>query len=89
MNVEKISWKCDGLKIMGEVYLPDGNKPSPALVLCHGIPAKIKEPDDRGYPLLAESFCRQRFIVLIFNFRGAGLSEGNFDISGWTRDLEG
>lgn len=89
MNVEKISWKCDGLKIMGEVYLPDGNKPSPALVLCHGIPAKIKDPDDRGYPLLAESFCRQRFIVLIFNFRGAGLSEGNFDISGWTRDLEG
>ena len=24
---------------------------------------------------------------MIFNFRGAGLSEGHFDIMGWTRDL--
>ncbi len=38
---------------------------------------------------MAERFCRQGFEVLIFNFRGAGLSEGNFDILGWTRDLEG
>jgi fermentation-respiration switch protein FrsA (DUF1100 family) len=59
------------------------------LIVCHGIPAKVKEPDDRGYPLLAERFYQQGFGVLIFNFRGAGLSEGNFDILGWARDLEG
>ncbi|MBI5968006.1 MAG: alpha/beta fold hydrolase [Deltaproteobacteria bacterium] len=90
MNVEKISWISDGLKIIGEVYIPaDRSQPYPALVICHGIPAKVKGPDDRGYPLLAERFCRDGFFVLIFNFRGAGLSEGNFDILGWTRDLEG
>lgn len=27
------------------------------------------------------------FTTLIFNFRGTGLSEGNFDMLGWTRDL--
>ena len=90
MNVEKISWKSNGFKIIGEVYVPtDGSQPYPALALCHGIPAKVKGPDDRGYPLLAERFCGEGFFVLIFNFRGAGLSEGNFDILGWARDLEG
>ncbi len=90
MNEEKISWKSNGLEIFGEVYVPtDRSQPYPALVLCHGIPAKVKGPDDRGYPLLAERFCGEGFLVLIFNFRGAGLSEGNFDILGWVRDLEG
>jgi len=90
MKVESVFWKSDGLKISGEVYVPAGETgPFPALLLCHGIPAKIKGPDDRGYPLLAERFCREGFFVLIFNFRGAGLSEGNFDILGWARDLEG
>ncbi len=91
MKIEKISWKKDGLNIRGEVYLPraDSSESFPGLIVCHGIPAKGKEPDDRGYPSLAESFCRQGFVVLIFNFRGAGWSEGNFDILGWTRDLDG
>ncbi len=88
MKIEKVSWNIDGLKIVGEFYLP-GNGPSPGLILSHGIPAKEKGPDDRGYPLLAERFCREGFAVVIFNFRGAGLSEGNFDLRGWARDLEG
>ena len=88
MGIEKISWKSDGLTIVGELYLPaDRTGTFPALVICHGIPAKVKGPDDRGYPLLAERFCQEGFEVLIFNFRGAGLSEGDFDILGWARDL--
>jgi predicted acyl esterase len=83
MSMEKISWKSDGLTIIGELYLPAGRRGTfPALVICHGIPAKVKGPDDRGYPLLAERFCQEGFEVLIFNFRGAGLSEGDFDILG-------
>jgi dipeptidyl aminopeptidase/acylaminoacyl peptidase len=90
MKVKKVSWKSDGLNIKGEVYIPAGpTGPFPGLIVCHGIPAKVKEPDDRGYPLLAERFGQEGFAVLIFNFRGAGLSEGNFDLLGWTRDLEG
>src|SRR5512139_3310957 len=89
MKIEPISWKSDRLTIRGEIYLPSGTTgPFPALVLCHGIPAKVKGPDDRGYPVLAELFCGKGFLVMIFNFRGAGQSEGDFDILGWTRDLE-
>jgi dipeptidyl aminopeptidase/acylaminoacyl peptidase len=90
MKIEKISWKSEGLKISGAIYIPE--VPTgilPALIFCHGIPARWKGPDDRGYPLLAERFCRKGFLVLIFNFRGTGSSEGNFDLRGWARDLEG
>ncbi len=88
MKKEKISWDSDGLRIVGELYLPQSRKKVPGLIICHGIPAKVKGPEDRGYPLLAERFCRETFGVIIFNFRGAGASEGNFDILGWARDLE-
>jgi dipeptidyl aminopeptidase/acylaminoacyl peptidase len=90
MNVEKVFWMSDGLKIQGEVYFPAGrSRRYPALVICHGIPAKVKGPDDGGYPLLAEHFSEAGFFVLIFNFRGAGVSQGNFDLLGWARDLHG
>lgn len=90
MKTEKISWKSDGIRIVGETFRPTHrNPPFPALIICHGIPAKVKGPEDGGYPVLAERFCRAGFFVLIFNFRGAGSSEGNFDILGWARDLEG
>jgi alpha/beta superfamily hydrolase len=45
-------------------------------------------PEERGYALLAERFCSQGFVTFIFNFRGVGPSEGNFDIRGWVDDLK-
>lgn len=86
--VERVNLKVDGLQIVAEVYFPEGQGPHPALCICHGVPARAPAPPDRGYPLLAERFCSQGFVVLIFNFRGTGESEGNFDILDWTRDLE-
>ena len=89
MKKEAIVWKSENLKIFGEKYLPAGSPPPfPSLVICHGIPGKTKGSDDPGYPALAERFCREGFLVVIFNFRGTGASEGNFDILGWARDLE-
>jgi alpha/beta superfamily hydrolase len=76
----------DGLRLWGEVYRPDQSSP-PALVICHGIPGAPPIPEDKGYPELAERFCREGFLTLLFNFRGAGESQGNFDILAWTRDL--
>ena len=87
---KRISVQVDGLKIVGEIYYPQKlNESNPVLCLCHGIPARIPDPNDRGYPVLAERFADEGFITLIFNFRGAGLSEGNLDLLGWTRDLTG
>ncbi len=90
MVTRAVVLEVDGLKIAGQLYLPSSGDqtPLPTICICHGIPAGSPNPNDRGYPLLAERICRQGFAVFIFNFRGTGDSGGNLDISGWTRDLK-
>ena len=86
--MREVRLEVDGLNLVGELYVPPGDRVYPALCICHGIPAGPPDPGDRGYALLAERFCHAGFLTLIFNFRGAGRSEGNLDIMGWTRDLQ-
>ena len=86
--VKQIVLEIEGIILSGQLYLPDGKAPYPTVCVCHGIPDRIHDPDDKGYPLLAEKICREGFAVLIFNFRGTGASGGNFDILGWVRDLK-
>jgi len=85
--VREIRLHSDGLQLAGELHVPSEEGQHPALCICHGIPAGPPDPTDRGYTLLAERFCRAGFVTLIFSFRGAGKSEGNLDLAGWTRDL--
>jgi len=81
--------EVDGIAIVGQLYLPGNKTQYPVVCLCHGVPSgNPPDPGDGGYPLLAEKICRDGFAVLIFNFRGTGDSSGNFDILGWTRDLQ-
>ncbi len=80
--------KVDSIEIRGAVYVPAGDQKYPGLIISHGIPAGVQDPNDRGYPSLAERFCSEGFLTAIFNFRGCGLSGGNFHIRGWTRDLK-
>ena len=89
VSIKRVSLEVEGLYLAAEIYLPAGRGPHPAICICHGVPAK-RTPDaaDRGYPLLAERFSKEGFVSFIFNFRGAGESEGNFDMLGWTRDLK-
>lgn len=88
MEKRDISFELEGIRLMGQVYIPEQKKSCPALCLCHGVPRGIPDPSDQGYPLLAQRFCDAGLVTLIFNFRGTGDSGGNFDILGWTRDLE-
>ncbi len=79
----------DGLRLPGEVRLPEIKGPCPGLILCHGIPSgQQPSTGDSGYPGLAQRFCNAGFITLIFNFRGCGPAQGNLDMLGWTRDLK-
>jgi dipeptidyl aminopeptidase/acylaminoacyl peptidase len=82
-----ITIQIDGLKLPAAVLFPETKQPSPALCLCHGIPAGKYNPTEEGYPALAQRFCDAGFVTMIFNFRGTGLAEGNLDMAGWTRDL--
>lgn len=87
MREEPLVLKIEGFDIVGALYIPEGRGRRPGLIISHGIPAGIQDPQDRGYPALAERFCGEGFLTAIFNFRGCGLSGGDFEIRGWTRDL--
>jgi putative redox protein len=75
--------------LSGEVYMPDAcDRTFPAVCLCHGIPAVPYDPNEKGgYPEMAARFSQAGFVALAFNFRGAGPSQGNIDMIGWTHDL--
>jgi fermentation-respiration switch protein FrsA (DUF1100 family) len=88
VHKDYVALEVDGIAIVGQLYLPGSRAQYPVVCLCHGVPSgNPPDPDDGGYPLLAENICRDGLAVFIFNFRGAGDSGGNFDILGWTRDL--
>jgi dipeptidyl aminopeptidase/acylaminoacyl peptidase len=89
LKKQEVSFKSDNLNLYGELYFPTPiTLNNPALIICHGIPAVPHNPAERGYAELAETFCTNGFITLIFNFRGSGQSQGNFDLNGWTQDLK-
>lgn len=86
---QSISFLSDSYIIRGKFFIPDGATGAfPFVCFCHGIPAKPYDPADKGYEELARKFSREGFATFIFNFRGAGESEGDFDILGWARDLK-
>ena len=78
---------CDGITLRGELFLPQSITQIKMVVICHGIPRERPREGDPGYLPLAERFVREGYGALIFNFRGCGVSDGNFDIMGWGRDL--
>lgn len=82
----------DGIKILGKIFFPNIDPPRlyPVVIICHGIPGSgaLRPINDPGYEDLATKFAGLGFASVIFNFRGCGDSGGDFDILGWTRDLE-
>lgn len=64
--------------------------PSAALVLCHGFPAGPggAATSAQTYPELADRLAADTgWTVMVFTFRGAGGSEGNFSLGGWRDDI--
>ncbi|MDQ4069293.1 MAG: lysophospholipase [Actinomycetota bacterium] len=83
--------ESSGLRLSGFLARPPAAGPSaPGLVLCHGFPAGPGGAATSGqtYPQLAERLAAETgWVVLTFNFRGTGASEGNFSLAGWLDDL--
>lgn len=62
----------------------------PGLLICHGFPNLNQggSLSARSFPELAERIATEMgWMVLVFTFRGAGDSEGNFSMHGWRDDL--
>lgn len=92
MKSVPVALDVGGIELKGEIYLPAAGRGAkfPALLICHGVPRGIRTAPDRnqGYRFLAKYFSGAGFAAMIFNFRGTGESGGDFDLMGWTKDLQ-
>jgi dipeptidyl aminopeptidase/acylaminoacyl peptidase len=79
---EEVSFFNGGLNFSGTLYLPNGNQPCPALVVVH--PASAAERTDPFYDHLKTELPVHGIAVLVFDRRGSGASEGDFE----TADFE-
>ncbi len=71
---EDISFQSAGLTLRGWLYRPDGAPAaSPVIVMSHGFSA-VKE---QGLPAFAERFRAAGFVVLLFDYRHLGTSDGD------------
>ena len=62
----------DGTTLRGVLYLPDTSGPAPGVVMTHGFSA-VKE---MGLPAFAEAICDAGCVVLLYDHRGLGASDG-------------
>ena len=68
---------ADGTVLLGEVRLPSGPGPHPAVVLVHGSgPSDASEID---YRYNSNAFLKKGLAVLVYQKRGSGRSGGDFD----------
>ncbi len=74
--VENVSFESEGFRLLGRVYRPNTPGRFPAVTLCHGYPGDTKNMD------LAEELALNDIAVLIFYYRGAWGSEGNYSFRG-------
>lgn len=67
-----------------------GVKGTPGVLICHGFPTRGREAPQSGksFPELADRIAKAvGWVALTMNFRGCGLSEGNFSLRGWQDDV--
>lgn len=70
---------------------PSGNTATlPGVILCHGFPIGPLDARQAGvtFPQLMDRIANDLgWAAMTFNYRGCGLSEGDFSMQGWVDDL--
>lgn len=85
MKAASLEVVSDGLRLDAGIVVPD--EPRGTAVLLHGIPSVAPpDPDDTGYPGLAERFATEGWAAAWGDMRAAKQSPGYFSIEGWVKD---
>lgn len=86
------SFRSEGIELVGHLSRPRtaAGTSVPGLVLAHGFPHLNQggRVSAKSFPELADRIATEMgWMVLVFNFRGAGRSGGDFSLEGWRADL--
>lgn len=80
MKLESITFSSrDGLELEGLIYHFDDGERRPAAVVCHPHPLYGGSMRNSLIAAIARTLADRGFVVLRFNFRGVGDSEGQHD----------
>ena len=77
-----VLFESHGAQLNGIMYAPQGAGPHPTILLLHGFPGHERNFD------LAQIFRRAGYNVMVFHYRGAWGSEGEFRFSHVLEDAE-
>lgn len=86
MEIETFETQSDGLKIYGNIHLPQG-RPAPCIICSHGLFSSKESPK---FIAIARSLAAGGFVSVRYDHRGCGISEGAIEettISGRIQDL--
>ncbi|MCU1664437.1 MAG: uncharacterized protein QOI36_4415 [Pseudonocardiales bacterium] len=72
MIVQEVEFVSEGVTVRGDLYLPEGEGPFPAVVMAGGW-CYVKE---LRQPQYAQEFAARGFAALVFDYRGLGASDG-------------
>lgn len=81
-SMHSISFKSCNKKLIGSIFMANGEGPHPTVALLHGFPGNEMNFD------LAHALRRSGYNVFIFHYRGAWGSEGNFSFSNSIEDVK-
>lgn len=75
--MKDIEFTVDGLKLKGNIFYPQNTKAkNPAILFIHGWTSEKK----RSFQY-AEALTKLGYIIMLFDMRGHGISEGNINIA--------
>ncbi|MEN8194505.1 MAG: alpha/beta fold hydrolase [Bacteroidota bacterium] len=80
-SMAPLLFPSDGTKLIGTVFLAAGLGPHPTILLLHGFPGNELNHD------IAHAIRRYGFNVVVFHYRGAWGSGGNFSFSNGLEDV--
>ncbi|NVM53754.1 MAG: alpha/beta hydrolase [Candidatus Helarchaeota archaeon] len=87
--IEKvIELKRDNITLTGMLFIPEGNRKNPAVIITHGLPSTPLPVQEKGYDALGRKICALGAVSIIFNFSGCKGSGGYFSLKNWVKDLD-
>lgn len=78
----EVLFESHGVNLNGVMYVPQGAGPHPTILLLHGFPGHERNFD------LAQIFRRAGYTVMVFHYRGAWGSDGDFSFRHVLEDTE-
>lgn len=79
MDIQRITFSSDDIALEGVLRIPEGNGRFPGVVVCHPHPLYGGDMDNSVVSGIATALVKRQMIVMTFNFRGVGASEGTHD----------